>query len=142
MRILLVTAVALSLTGCADTNFYGDSSEPARQQATAAPPPAEAAEATNVAAQPLPPAEPAAQPMASAAPAATSMPLAASAAPGVQPTPPPSIAQTTPPSVHCTELAKLRARDAAYSGEDEQVQDQVYRKTYADCLDWETRHRS
>jgi hypothetical protein len=132
MRIMLVTALAMSLAGCSGIDFYGDEPAPRETATEAAPAVDPAAEAVDVAA--LPPAEPGT--------VATASSPSTAAAPGVQPSPPPSIARSTAPSVHCTELAKLRTRDAAYGGEDEATQDSVYRRTYADCVAWETRHRS
>lgn len=130
MRMLLTTALALSLAGCSDMDFFGEESAPPPGPTAAAP-----VETTVLA-----------EPAAEATNVAPTVPVASApatpAAPGVQPPPPPSIARTTPPSVHCTELAKLRSRDAAYAGEDEETQDVVYHRTYSDCVTWETRHRS
>jgi len=40
----------------------------------------------------------------------------------------------------CTNLARQRASDAAYQGEDEETQEAVYNRTLASCTDWERRH--
>jgi hypothetical protein len=41
----------------------------------------------------------------------------------------------------CSALAELRARDVDYAGEDDETQRAVHDKTYADCVDWELKHR-
>ncbi len=43
---------------------------------------------------------------------------------------------------HCSKLAKQRAGDASFAGEDTETQRAVYDKTYADCLDWDSKHKS
>jgi hypothetical protein len=53
-----------------------------------------------------------------------------------------SAAAAPPPNMHCTNLAKQRAIDSAYEGEDPDTQRAVYDKTYSDCLAWDTRHQS
>lgn len=117
MRWMLVAALALGLSGCSDMDFFGEQAAsndvaPAAAATPPAPPPSTAADTTGTAAQP--PGE---------------------SAPVV-------VAHTTSPSAHCTNLAKLRARDAAYAGEDEDTQQAVYDRTYADCIQWDARHRS
>jgi hypothetical protein len=39
-------------------------------------------------------------------------------------------------------LAKLRAGDAAFQGEDSDTQTAVYNGTYRDCVAWDAAHRS
>lgn len=51
-------------------------------------------------------------------------------------------AAITTPSAHCTHLARQRASDAAYAGEDEDTQQAVYDRTYADCAAWDAKHGS
>jgi len=46
----------------------------------------------------------------------------------------------SPMEQHCQELAKQRAADVASQGEDDTIQSEVSRRTYADCIAWETRH--
>jgi hypothetical protein len=132
MKTILAAALALSLAGCANTDFFGDSS-------AGAPPPA------PVAAAPAP------APVASApepAPAATSqadleaMPPPTSMAAAPAPMPMPQQTASPDTGTHCTQIAKLRARDAAYAGEDSETQDSVYHRTYAECVDWAAKHRS
>ena len=55
-----------------------------------------------------------------------------------------SAPQTQPAAVsdHCRKIAKDRAGDAAYSGEDEETQQSVYSRTYADCVAWDNKHAS
>ena len=117
MRWMLVAALAIGLSGCSDMDFFGDTTAssdaaPAVQATPPAPPPSAAPDTTGTAVQP--PGE---------------------SAPAV-------VAHTTGPSAHCANLAKLRARDAAYAGEDEETQQAVYDRTYADCAQWDARHRS
>lgn len=50
--------------------------------------------------------------------------------------------QTVAPDVHCTGLAKQRAIDSAYEGEDPDTQRAVYDRSYSDCMAWEAKHRS
>ena len=45
-------------------------------------------------------------------------------------------------SYHCKTLAKLRAGDAAFQGEDPDTQRAVYDSTYRDCVAWDAAHRS
>ena len=51
-------------------------------------------------------------------------------------------AEVKPQDSHCMTVAKLRARDAAYAGEDTDTQHSVYDKTYSECTDWDARHNS
>ncbi len=46
------------------------------------------------------------------------------------------------PDVHCTALAKQRAIDSAYEGEDPDTQRAVFDRSYSDCMAWEAKHRS
>jgi len=46
----------------------------------------------------------------------------------------------SPMEQHCQELAKQRSADVASRGEDDTIQSEVSRRTYADCIAWETRH--
>jgi hypothetical protein len=116
MRPFLVIALTLGLCGCSDWNgsFFG--SDDAR--------PAEAAAA--------PAAEPA--PAMSSAPAQmTETQPASTAQPSVRP---------SDSRGRCTTLARQRASDAAYAGEDEGTQQSVYDRTYAGCMDWDAKHAS
>ena len=54
----------------------------------------------------------------------------------------PAAAAAAVPNMHCTNLAKQRAIDSAYEGEDPDTQRAVYDKTYSDCLAWDSKHRS
>ena len=45
-------------------------------------------------------------------------------------------------AAHCGKLAKQRAGDAAFEGEDSDTQRSVYDSTYAGCVDWDVKHRS
>jgi outer membrane lipoprotein SlyB len=81
MRFILATALAVCLSGCGSTDWYGNSADGSRAAATA-------------------------------------------------------------PNVHCTNLAKQRAVDSSYEGEDPDTQRAVYDKTYSDCIAWDTRHQS
>jgi hypothetical protein len=137
MRICLALAFALGLSGCADVDLFGDHTD------TATPPP--------VAVQSLP--APAEQ-TATAAPAAdqsvapeAQAPVAAAAAPSANEPPAVTAARAAPaPSAaidaHCKYLAKLRAGDAAFQGEDPDTQEAVYNGTYRDCVAWDAAHRS
>jgi hypothetical protein len=116
MRTLLAAALALSLSGCADSEFvehpitslFGDS-------------------------------EPAPAPEQPVQQAPEALPATASQQPASQT----NVAQT-PASVqaHCKALAKLRAGDAAFQGEDPDTQSEVYDRTYRDCVAWDAAHRS
>ena len=120
MRIFLAVALVLGLSGCADIDLFGDSAE--------TPAPVADQSATPTADLPV---------AASAAPAAPakSEPPAVTAA---RSAPPPSAAVST----HCKTLAKLRAGDAAFQGEDSDTQTAVYNGTYRDCVAWDAAHRS
>jgi hypothetical protein len=71
--------------------------------------------------------------------------------PSTPPPPAPQMASATgeqpaspvvAPDVHCTALAKQRAIDSAYEGEDPDTQRAVYDRSYSDCMAWEAKHRS
>jgi len=122
MRILLVAAVLIGLSACSDWNgnFFGeDESAPpaAASNATAAP--------DSESSAPMPPPSAAAE----------SEPPVVSAA-RTAPGPTPAVA------AHCKNLAKQRASDAAYQGEDPETQETVYGTTYRDCIAWDAAHRS
>jgi hypothetical protein len=115
MRAFLVIALAVGLTACSDWNgdFFGSGDV---RQAQPAPAPAAAPEAS--------------------APA----PLASAPAPVSSPAPIAASPRAT--SDHCRNLARQRAGDAAYAGEDEETQQSVYDRTYAGCMDWDSKHAS
>jgi hypothetical protein len=122
MRAFLVIALTLGLCACSnwDGSFFGDSD--AAHEATPAPAPmAEApmapapAPVTTAQAQETPPAAPM-----SAAPVMSAPPQAS--------------------GDRCAKLARQRAGDAAYQGEDEGTQRSVYDRTYSGCMDWDARH--
>jgi hypothetical protein len=53
-----------------------------------------------------------------------------------------STATAAVPNIHCTSVAKQRAVDSAYEGEDPDTQRAVYDRTYSDCVAWDARHQS
>ncbi len=119
MRTILAAALALGLSGCGSVDFFGDSEDSTTASAaavdrtgTAAQPPGDAAPMAQVAAAP------------DAAPASL------------------RTTEITSPNQHCVHIAKQRATDAAYAGEDEETQEAVYNRTYASCRDWDARHGS
>jgi hypothetical protein len=115
MRAFLVIALTLGLCGCSNWDGSFFDSDAARE---ATPAPAPVAEA------PLPPVAAAQTQEAAPAP----MPQASvDAAP-------------RPAAGHCVALARQRASDAAYQGEDEETQHSVYDRTYAECMDWDSKH--
>jgi hypothetical protein len=121
MRVALAFALALSLSACTnwDGSFFGDSTAREAQPADMpAPAPAPMAES----AVPAPMAE-----AVTPAPARTADAAPVNTAP-------------RPASDHCIKLAKARASDAAYQGEDDTTQRSVYDRTYADCMDWDAKH--
>jgi hypothetical protein len=130
MRAFLVIALAIGLSACSDWDgsFYGDGGA---HEATPADMPMAAAPAPVAASAPAP------APMASSTPA----PMAAPETAPVR-TERAATADTAPrPSGdHCAKLARARASDAAYQGEDEGTQRSVYDRTYADCMDWDAKH--
>ena len=122
MRAFLVIALTLTLplglSACSDWDgsFFGDSD--AAHEATPAP----MAEAAAAAPAPVVTAQ--AQ---EASPAPVTSTARANAAPRMS-------------GDRCAKLAKQRAGDAAYQGEDEGTQRSVYDRTYAGCMDWDARH--
>lgn len=115
MKIILVLAIAsLGLAGCGSMDFWGDSSSTDDQSA---PPPIAAA-------SPAPPTT-----------AAADEPAPTAGAPV-------AVVETTklPRNPHCWALAKQRAVDAAYQGEDGDTQEAVHERTYAECVAWDLRH--
>ncbi|MDE1939552.1 MAG: hypothetical protein KGI68_11060 [Alphaproteobacteria bacterium] len=40
---------------------------------------------------------------------------------------------------YCASVAQQRARDAAYNGIGDDMQKQIYARTYADCVAWKTK---
>jgi len=99
MRYILIATLAIGLSGCGSSDFFGDSS----------------------------PSSPAPAPQMANATGSTEQPVG-----------PPPVA----PDVHCTSLAKQRAIDSAYEGEDPDTQRAVFDRSYSDCMAWEARHRS
>jgi hypothetical protein len=122
MRFVLAAALAVGLTGCGSTDFFGDSypSAPA--------PSPQVSDTTGMQPAPAPPLQ---------AGDATS-------APEQQPQASPAAVQTTAavPDPHCSNLAKQRAVDSAYEGEDPDTQRAVYDRSYSECLAWDAKHRS
>lgn len=116
MRMILVAALTLGLCGCSDWNgsFFG--SDDAH--------PADAAPATAV------------------APAASSAPAQMTQTQPAETAPPPASIPSSDSRGRCTTLARQRASDAAYAGEDEGTQQSVYDRTYAGCMDWDAKHAS
>jgi len=119
MRVILTIALTLGLCACSDWNggFFGADDVHEAQPADAAPAP--------VAAEPAP--VPAPQ-------------MAEVPAPVESPSPPASVRPHA--NEHCTTLARQRASDAAYSGEDEETQQSVYDRTYSGCMAWDAKHAS
>jgi hypothetical protein len=124
MRAFLAIALTLGLCGCSDWNgsFFGYDDTHEAQAA------------------PAPVAEPAPAPVMSTA--APSQMTQAQPAETSEPQPPASIQPRGSIGAHCTILAKQRAADAAYAGEDEETQQSVYDRTYAGCMDWDAKHAS
>jgi len=133
MKIALVLAVAsLGLAGCGSMDFFGDSGS-AQEPSS---PPADTSQ--SVAATPAPVASPAPESqMASTQQDASDM----SAAPTPTASYAPVAQAAASPSAHCTTLAKQRAQDAAFQGEDADTQESVYNRTYSDCVAWDLKHR-
>lgn len=124
MKMALAALLAIGLAGCADSGsmiplWSDDDATPVRT------------------AEPAPPAEAAPQPLAASTPApAASQPLS------LQTAQLPTRAQPAAVSDHCRKIAKQRAGDAAYGGEDPDTQEAVYNRTYADCVAWDSKHAS
>jgi len=131
MKIALVLAVAsLGLAGCGSVDFFGDSGS-APEQSSQLPDTSQ-----SVAAMPTPAASPASSQMASTQPDTTDM----SAVPAPTASYAPVAQAAASPSAHCTTLAKQRAQDAAFQGEDPDTQESVYNRTYSDCIAWDMKH--
>jgi len=162
MKALLVVAVALVLSGCADTNFYGERDSDAAV-AEAAPPPTPPAPAevavmtaapsdTAVHSEPLPPPASTGEVVAEVPPPPPpSQEVMPAPAEDTSAAPPPvmhdapapvAVVETTklPPNAHCMALAKQRAIDAAYQGEDPDTQEAVHDRTYTECVAWDLKH--
>ena len=131
---LVLAALSLGLAGCGSMDFWGESNSaedqpaPSRVVVESPPPP------PSVTAAPLPP------PPAENAPA----PVVSAVAepPAAMPEAPVAVVETTklPPNAHCMALAKQRAIDAAYQGEDGDTQEAVHERTYAECVAWDLKH--
>lgn len=119
MKKVLVVAMALGLSACGSIDFFGDSANDGAPAADASAPvrqePAQVAVAEPEAVQSAP---------------SASAPIS----------PPPVTQAASSPSAHCTALAKQRATDAAYQGEDGDTQESVYNRTYSDCVAWDLKH--
>ena len=113
MRAFLVIALALGLCGCSDWNGNFFGSDDAREAQ---------------------PAEP--------APAMSGAPAQMTETQPVQTAQPPASIRPSDSRGRCTTLARQRASDAAYAGEDEGTQQSVYDRTYAGCMDWDAKHAS
>ena len=126
MKILLVLAIAsLGLAGCGSMDFWGESSSAEDQPAPA----------QIVSENPTPPPS-----VATAADA--SAPVTSAAVEPPPPSAPVVVVETTKlaPNAHCMALAKQRAIDAAYQGEDGDTQEAVHARTYAECVAWDLKH--
>jgi len=155
MKIFLAIALAFGLSSCASSDFFGETTS---DQAPPPPPPSASVQTTT-----LPPtaSAPAAAPPSSLAPSSvgsTAPEVSTSQAPvSVPVASPPMPSASEPPAVtaaryaptpnaavsyHCKNLAKLRAGDAAFQGEDPDTQKAVYDSTYRDCVAWDAAHRS
>jgi hypothetical protein len=99
MRYILIATLAVGLSGCGSSDFFGESS----------------------------PSSPAPAPQVANATGSTEQQIGP---------------QTIAPDVHCTSLAKQRAVDSAYEGEDPDTQRAVFDRSYSDCMTWEAKHRS
>jgi hypothetical protein len=117
MRIFLAVALALGLSGCADSEFVEHPITSLFGNDEPAPPPDQTAT----------------QQTSETRPAATDEVPPAQAA---------SVAVPSSVRAHCTTLAKLRAGDASFQGEDGDTQSEVYNRTYRDCVAWDAAHRS
>jgi hypothetical protein len=123
MKTIFAVALALALSACSDTDFFGDSS---RQTEPVASAPAEAA--------------PAPMQQAALAPVATISTEQTPVAQDTQASAAPVAQANTSSNAHCKALAKQRAGDAAFEGEDSDTQEAVYKGTYADCVAWDLKH--
>ncbi len=127
MRTVLVVAIALlPLAGCGSMDFFGDSSAPA----VATPPPMAA---TGEAAPDNTQQAMGSNAVAPTDPAAATTPVMSSSAPS-------AVQASASSKAHCTALAKQRAMDAAFQGEDSDTQEAVYNRAYSDCIAWDLKH--
>ncbi len=130
MKIALVLAVAsLGLAGCGSVDFFGDSGS-TQAQSSSSPDASQ-----NVAAAPAPAVSPAPPSQMASTQAETSDMSAGQTASTATVT-----QASASPSAHCTALAKQRAIDAAFQGEDPDTQEAVYNRTYSDCVAWDLKH--
>ena len=125
MRIYLALAMALGLSACGDLDLFGDRTE------------------TTPVAEQSAPVEPTPAPQEPVSPSAATQP----GTPAPSEPPVVSAARSAAPanaavSAHCSHLAKLRAGDAAFQGEDPDTQEAVYNRTYQDCVAWDAAHGS
>lgn len=134
MKIYLAVVLALGLSGCADIDLFGDGAGADQASASAPEPAADSSPAPQASASGMAAAEQT-NDTAPQQPATMSEPPVVSAA---RAAPAPSAAV----SAHCKTLARLRASDAAFQGEDPETQDAVYSTTYSDCVAWDAAHRS
>jgi hypothetical protein len=124
MKVFVVVALALVLSGCESMDFFGnaDSDAPVTPVAdSSAPPPAAASAPQQETMTDTADAADAQAPMTQDAPATVAQ-ASSSARP------------------HCMALARQRAQDAAYGGEDPDTQEAVHDRTYAECMAWESKH--
>ncbi|HWA03720.1 MAG TPA: hypothetical protein VG819_09330 [Rhizomicrobium sp.] len=123
IKVFVAAAAALMLAGCANVDLFGD---PWGDDGSAAQPVAADAGTADTGA---------------GASVSSAAPSAAEAEP-----PAVSAARERPPSpatsARCTRLARLRAGDAAFQGEDPETQEAVFKTTYRDCVAWDAAHRS
>lgn len=126
MKFYIAAVLALGLCGCSNVDLFGDRDETVTPIVEQSPPPAGEQTAAETAAPESPAAATAAVP---------SGPPAVSAA---RSSAPPSAVV----SARCKHLARLRAGDAAFQGEDPDTQEAVYNGTYRDCVAWDAAHRS
>jgi hypothetical protein len=126
MRILAVIGFSLIVCGCSDVDLFGDAWN---AETTPAETVSRTAENDRSIAVQSP-----------ASPANQSLPQSATEPPAV------SAARSRPASAatsaRCTLLARQRASDAAFQGEDPDTQGAVYNTTYRDCVAWDAAHRS
>jgi hypothetical protein len=139
MRRILAVGILVGLSGCANTDFFGEStSAPEAASAAASSQSAPSPAIQTAAGQPPEPTDsptslqqPAPSQAAERAPVTESMQQAM-----------PAAQATADVSAHCRTLAKQRSIDAAFQGEDGDTQTEVYQRTYRDCVAWDAAHRS
>jgi hypothetical protein len=70
------------------------------------------------------------------------VPLQMETAPAAGPSPvsPPAVEAAAPDDARCKALARQRAADSAAYDYDEEAQQQIYRGTYASCMEWQQKH--